>query len=229
MRFSRESALERGEEGVGKLWIEFFEPFHHALHVGPPRIVLVRALPFLPDEITLLCKKLKIAFTHQAERTDYFHRKLVHRHPGRHGGETSFVGKVHHGRLHQVVAMMAERYLVASQFLSRVEKYLPAIPGTKKTGRAATVGIGERCLYNMERCIMFAGKVRKKGLIVLIWNIRHAHVSGNNREPRTEYARTARQELKQRHGILATRKTDQNTVAIFDERIALQGLFEKFL
>ena len=229
MRFGRESALERGEEGVGKLWIEFFEPFHHALHVGPPRIVLVRALPFLPDEITLLCKKLKIAFAHQTERTDNLYGELVHRHPGRHGGETSLVGKIHQGRLHQVVAMMAERYLVASQFLSRVEKYLPAIPGTKKTGRATAVGIGKRCLYNMERCIMFVGKVRKKALVVLIRDIRHAHVGSNNREPRTEYARTARQEFEQRHGILTARKTDQNTVTILDERIALQSLFEKFL
>lgn len=114
MRFGRESAFERGEEGVGKLWIKFFEPFHHALHVGPSRIVLVGALPFLPDEITLLCKKLKIAFAHQAERADNFHGELVHRHPGRHGGKASLVGKVHQGRLHQVVAMMAECYLVAA-------------------------------------------------------------------------------------------------------------------
>ena len=114
MRFGRESAFECGEEGVGKLWIKFFEPFHHALHVGPSRIVLVGALPFLPDEIALLSKKLKIAFAHQAERTDNFHGELVHRHPGRHGGEASLVGKVHQCRLHQVVAMMAERYLVAT-------------------------------------------------------------------------------------------------------------------
>ena len=114
MRFGRESALERGEEGVGKLWIKFFEPFHHALHVGPSRIVLVGAMPFLPDEITLLCIKQKIAFAHQAERTDYFHRKFVHRHPGWHGGKASLVGKIHQGRLHQVVAMMAECNLVAA-------------------------------------------------------------------------------------------------------------------
>ena len=81
----------------------------------------------------------------------------------------------------------------------------------------------------MEGYIMFAGKVRKKCLVVLIRNIRHAHVGSNNSEPRAEYARAARQEFEQCHGILTARKTDQNTVAILDERIALQGLLEKFL
>ena len=76
---------------------------------------------------------------------------------------------------------------------------------------------------------MFAGKVRKKGLVVLIRDIFHANVDGFNRKPRTEYARAARQEFEQCHGILTARKTDQNTVAILDERIALQGLLEKFL
>lgn len=76
---------------------------------------------------------------------------------------------------------------------------------------------------------MLAGKVRKKGLVVLIRNILHANVDGFNRKPRTEYARAARQEFEQCHGILTARKTDQNTVAILDERIALQGLLEKFL
>ena len=47
----------------------------------------------------------------------------------------SLEGEIHQRRMDDVVLMVPQGYLCATQFLSEVEELLATLPGTEKTGR----------------------------------------------------------------------------------------------
>lgn len=80
------------------------------------------------------CMRNEQFFIDEAKGPNDTKRHFLHQQHGRHGSERTLVDQVHQHGLNQVVAMMAEGDLIASQFLRNVEKGFAAVPGTEKTG-----------------------------------------------------------------------------------------------
>ena len=76
-----------------------------------------------------------VLFLYHAQWPDDAQRHLSHAQQGRHGTEASLVEQVHQSRAQQVVLMVAECYLIASQLLCQVEELLTTVPLTKEAGR----------------------------------------------------------------------------------------------
>ena len=86
----------------------------------------------------LVLRQLGIAsdvlLVNETEWSDDGERHLAHLQTGRHCIEASLKREVHQSRADNVVAMMAQGNLVASQLLGEVEELLAAIPGAEEAG-----------------------------------------------------------------------------------------------
>ena len=126
-----------------------------------------------------------------------------------------------------VISMMPQGYLVASQLLCHLEQLFTAIPRTKETGRLAIVGMGiKRSGDHMELDSPILTEILQIAQIALILDVLHADVQGFNREPGFVYALSHCQKMQQTERILAARKTYQQTVAIFNETIIVNGFLQ---
>ena len=81
--------------------------------------------------------------------------------------------------------MVAQRNLVATQFLRHGEEHLPAVPRTEETGAFARVGTRvERGFAHDEAHAAHGGEVLQVGRVAFVVDVGHAHVQGRERELR---------------------------------------------
>ena len=78
---------------------------------------------------------LDVVLLAETQRANDGQWHLAHAELGGHGGEVSLEGEVHQGRVDDVVLMVAEGYLGASQFLGKVKELLTTLPRTEEAGR----------------------------------------------------------------------------------------------
>lgn len=114
--------------------IHLFNLVEDISHVRTVGIALVRTKFLLFLIFLHRGPSRQIAFLHHTERTDDGHRKLTHAQPGRHGGELSLKTEVQQGGMQNVILVMSQSNLVASQFLGRLEKHFRRFQEHRKQG-----------------------------------------------------------------------------------------------
>ena len=75
-----------------------------------------------------------VGFLTEAERADDGQRHLPHAEFGGHRGEMALKGEVHQGGMDDVILVMAQSDLRATQFLGKIEELFAALPGAEEAG-----------------------------------------------------------------------------------------------
>ena len=127
--FSNECAPER----VTRLGIGGYDVVEQLAHGGTLGVVLVRAKLFQLLIASQFGIAADVGLCHETKRTDNLQRHLVHLQTGRHGLEAALEEEVHQSRSEQVVLMMTQGNLVATQLLRQVEHLLATLPGAEET------------------------------------------------------------------------------------------------
>ena len=148
---------------------------------------LVRAILHLLPIMPKPGKRGQFRLCNEAKRTDNLHVELRHPEFRRHGAERSLVGQVQKQCLQDVVLMVSQSNLPASDTLRNLKERFASHPRTEETGRMASVGrrVKLRLLHDERNavCLAHLPKIR---LICRIRDIPHPHMCRHQRKLRAK-------------------------------------------
>ena len=128
-------------------------------------------------------------------------------------------GEVHQCRAYDIVLMVAEGYLVATEFLGEVEDDAAAHGGTDEADRlgATMIIAGEADLTNVEGDTEAVGEVLEILRVGHVVHLPHAHMDGLDAYRRHMDALAAAKEFEQRERVLASGYGHEDVVAVLEK------------
>ena len=113
--------IERVPEALAKFGVECLHLLHNAVNLVSLADFVERTGLYGGDNFGEISPKTQIGLVYAAERTNERYGKFIHREAGGHGRESTVEGKVHHSRLQQVVAVVAQSKAVGAVGLRIIE------------------------------------------------------------------------------------------------------------
>ena len=154
---------------------------------------------------------LDVVFLYQTEWSYDRERHLPHTETDGHCGKVGLIGEVHQSRVDDIILMVSEGNLVATQFLREVEELLATVPRTEKTrllllAEVFTMSIAdlEAGGYHMQGYVQCAAELFEIRGICLVLDVLHPHMDRFHLESWVLYAGSLSQQFRQQKGVLAT-------------------------
>jgi hypothetical protein len=154
---------------------------------------------------------LDVVFLYQTEWSYDREWHLPHTEADGHCGKVCLIGQVHQSRVDDIILMVPEGNLVATQFLSEVEELLATVPRTEETrlllfAEVFTMSIADLKAggYHMQGNVQCAAELFEIRGICLVLDVLHPHMDRFHLESWVLYASSLSQQFRQQKGVLAT-------------------------